>query len=444
MHAFESLRTRRWAPLLTLWVASWTTSGYGHDLPDARVDRSIQATLRPGRLEIAYEVSLSELTLTQELRELVGPLTAGDREAWFDLYGRETGPMNARGLLATVDGREFDLTFREFTLVVEGHPRFTFFFEAPLPKSGTLTVQDRNFSSSEGTSRLAVSAREGVSLRGDDLPDDVTKIPIVPVWKLSDAEERRTKRFAVEFGLSGRPATAVVVAPAWVEPRQPDMTGGLSGLLGRATKLPLGWLGLLAFALGAAHAAQPGHGKTLVAATALGHRGAARGATLALIVTTVHVGSVLLVALGLWATRSARYAEINQALARGAGFAIAAIGLWRLGRHLAGYGEHDGGDERQAVSGRGLLGLGVAGGMVPCWDAIVLILLAEALGRLALGMALLVAFSMGMATVLVGVGLIAGRLRRVLGKEDGPEWDRRLGIVSGLALAAFGLMMLVA
>ena len=35
---------------------------------NARVDRSIQATLAPGRLAIDYEVSLSELTLTQDLR----------------------------------------------------------------------------------------------------------------------------------------------------------------------------------------------------------------------------------------------------------------------------------------------------------------------------------------------------------------------------------------
>jgi len=442
MHVPEPDRRRCGTPILLALLACWSSEATGHDIPDARVDRSIQATLRPGRLEIAYEVSLSELSLTQDLRELVGPLTGGDRDAWFDLYGRETGPMNARGVRVTVDGLEVDLAFRKFALAVEGHPRFTFSFDATIPRAGTLTIQDRNFSSSEGTSRLAVRGLDGVVLRGDDLPGDVTEIPIVPIWKLSDAEERRTKRVEVQFGPSRGPVAEAVAMPAKVETSPRPAVGGLSGLLGRASKIPNGWLGLLAFAFGAAHAAQPGHGKTLVAATALGSRGAARGAFLALIVTIVHVGSVVLVAFGLWATRSSRYAEINGALARIAGFAIAAIGLWRLGRHLAGYGEHDGGVEGPVVSGRGLLGLGIAGGLVPCWDAIVLIVLAEALGRLALGMALLVAFSLGMASVLVGVGLIAGRVGRFLGREDGPRWDRRLGIVGGLALAAIGLVML--
>ena len=43
------------------------------------------------------------------------------------------------------------------------------------------------------------------------------------------------------------------------------------------------------------------------------------------------------------------------------------------------------------------MALGLAGGLVPCWDAVLLIVLAEALGRLRLGLVLLAAFSLGMA-----------------------------------------------
>ena len=38
--------------------------------------------------------------------------------------------------------------------------------------------------------------------------------------------------------------------------------------------------------------------------------------------------------------------------------------------------------------------------MVPCWEAIVLVLVAEAIGRLALGLLLILAFSLGMLAVL--------------------------------------------
>jgi ABC-type nickel/cobalt efflux system permease component RcnA len=200
---------------------------------------------------------------------------------------------------------------------------------------------------------------------------------------------------------------------------------------------------MIALGLGAAHAIQPGHGKALVAAATVGERGGwLKGATLSLILTVAHMGGVLAIAAALWITRSARYAEINRSLAQAAGFVIAAIGLWRLGRHLAGYGEH-GDDVGPADLGpRGLIGLGLAGGLVPCWDAVVLIILAEAIGRLGLGLALLSAFSLGMATVLVAVGLLAARLRGFLAAGDvGGDWERRLGILSALALTSIGLFL---
>jgi nickel/cobalt transporter (NicO) family protein len=226
----------------------------------------------------------------------------------------------------------------------------------------------------------------------------------------------------------------------------------------------------VAFGLGAAHAIQPGHGKTLVAATVLGERGSwLHGATLAVVTTLTHTAIVLLVAGGLWWTGSTQYGAIHASLARVAGFAIAALGLWRLGRHLAGFGEHDeevgsralplsrrergtggwvrgAGPETEtdlARPPRSIIGLGVAGGLVPCWDAIGLIVLANAVGRLALGVLLLLAFSLGMAVVLIAVGWAATRLRRLVEARDrNASWERALGSLSGLLLAAIGLFIL--
>ena len=185
---------------------------------------------------------------------------------------------------------------------------------------------------------------------------------------------------------------------------------------------------------------QPGHGKTLVAAATVGERGLARGAALR---CRDYRGPHELCAgnrAGTSGRRSTRYADINRTLAQVAGFTIAAIGLWRLGRHLAGYGGHAHEDDNGGqLRDRGLLSLGFAGGLVPCWDAVVLIILAEAIGRLALGLFLLAAFSLGMAAVLVFVGILAaappahdharrpgGRLGASVGPRDrlGPHGDR--------------------
>src|SRR4051794_23472228 len=88
----------------------------GHDIPNARVDRSIQVTVHPGRLTLDYEVSLSELTLTQDLRALIGTLPGAERGAWFDRYGREAGPLIAKGLIVAVDDRRYPLECRGFDL----------------------------------------------------------------------------------------------------------------------------------------------------------------------------------------------------------------------------------------------------------------------------------------------------------------------------------------
>ena len=92
----------------------------------------------------------------------------------------------------------------------------------------------------------------------------------------------------------------------------------------------------------------------------------------------------------------------------------------------------------------GLIGLGLAGGLVPCWDAVGLLVLAAALGRLAEGIGLVLAFSAGMAAVLVAVGGLAWRLKSaVVGLDRNPAWQRRLGIASGVLLAGIGLMLFV-
>jgi ABC-type nickel/cobalt efflux system permease component RcnA len=218
----------------------------------------------------------------------------------------------------------------------------------------------------------------------------------------------------------------------------------LARLLESSAGLSWGFLVVLALGLGAVHAIQPGHGKTLVTAVALGP--AARPyqpALLGLATTLSHMGSVLVIAAVLWSTGTSRVGTIHRGLAQVAGFAIAASGCWRLGRHLGGHGEHDpetvGAVERDDL---GLLALGLAGGLVPCWDAVGLLVLAAALGRLAAGVGLVVAFSAGMAIVLVAVGCLAWKLKSAaIGIDRAPIWERRLGLLCGVILATLGLWL---
>jgi ABC-type nickel/cobalt efflux system permease component RcnA len=92
----------------------------------------------------------------------------------------------------------------------------------------------------------------------------------------------------------------------------------------------------------------------------------------------------------------------------------------------------------------GLLGVGVAAGLLPCPSALVVLLSAIALHRIGLGLALIVAFSVGLASTITGIGLVAVLAQRAFGRLrlDGrlvgalPAVSAVVIVVVGLAITA--------
>ena len=72
------------------------------------------------------------------------------------------------------------------------------------------------------------------------------------------------------------------------------------------------------------------------------------------------------------------------------------------------------GADGSPVTWRSLLALGVSGGLLPCPSALVVLLGALALHRTGLGLALVVAFSAGLATTLSAIGLLFVYARRMI------------------------------
>ena len=155
-------------------------------------------------------------------------MPGSDRRDWFLAYGRETGPLNAKGMIVSVDGRPIPLQSRGFDLAIEDHPRFTFHFEmaTPLPPRGRLSIQDTNFASSEGTSRLALRGKDGMTIQGDTLPADVNQVAIRPVWDLTDAEERRTKQVVVDYHSDPTKKISLGIVPGGTDFSRSNMIRG--------------------------------------------------------------------------------------------------------------------------------------------------------------------------------------------------------------------------
>ena len=439
----------RWVAWLVMAVASVVFGAplaSAHDIPNARIDRSTQVRLASGRLRVDYEVSLAELTLAQDLRQLDGEPFVGERAELWQRYARVVGPLNARGLLVEVDGQEVNLEPVDFAIVADDHLRITFRLEAAIPSAGKLHLRDTNYASAEGSARLALRVDPGVLVTGATPPVDVESIPWIPAWQMTDDQERASKQLDVAYQLAAQTPEPSVAPPATLKPVSRVRTAptGLNRLLDHGTGAgAVGWL-ITAFLLGIAHAIQPGHGKTLVAAASLdGPHAARRGVGLGLWTAACHLVTVAALAAILWWFQSSPVAAIHGLIARGSGFLIAAVGMFRVGRHLAGIDSTHAHPAASTRPDRSIWTLGLAAGLVPCWDAVALVVLASSIGQLRWGLTLLVAFSLGLAVVLASVGYLAGQLRhRFMTSRIGPKSQRWVGLASGLILAVIGLGLL--
>jgi nickel/cobalt transporter (NicO) family protein len=229
---------------------------------------------------------------------------------------------------------------------------------------------------------------------------------------------------------------------------------------------------LTAAALGAGHALTPGHGKTLMAAYLVGTRGSPRHALgLGISVSVSHTAGILALAAIVVAAADVlppdvvvRWAPLVAAVS------IVAIGGWMLigevrRRRAAGGQDHDrhehghedaddhghdhghghGHDHSHAMPGstiswRSLFLLGLAGGLIPSTSALLILLGSVAAGRPAFGFILVVAFGLGMAAVMSGVGLalVAARDRFDRIQVDGGMARLREAVPLAAAVVVLG------
>ncbi|HEX8423969.1 MAG TPA: hypothetical protein VF634_11185, partial [Pyrinomonadaceae bacterium] len=253
---------------------------------------------------------------------------------------------------------------------------------------------------------------------------------------------------------------------------------------------------LVAAALGALHAFSPGHGKAVVGAYLVGSRGTAKHAAfLGLTVTITHTAGVF--ALGLVTLFASQYIvpeRLFPILGVVSGGIVLVMGLslfvsrllaaLGLRSHDHGHGDehahehthdalddahthdharghtHDGdptvphshgggrahthlppGTDGSRVTWRSLLALGISGGLLPCPSALVVLLSAISLHRVGYGMLLVVAFSVGLAGTLTGIGLAFVYAGRFILNRAGASINRLarvLPVLSALVVACLG------
>jgi ABC-type nickel/cobalt efflux system permease component RcnA len=398
---------------------------------------------------IRYVVDLAEVPAFQESQKADLDSDGNLTEAELNAYLDQVTPGYLAGLALTVDGAP--VTLRLAGKSVSKQPgaaglftlRIVYELTGEFASAGAarrLRFENANMAGRAGWREIVLAPAAGAQVFDstaygggvtDELrayPEDLLMAPLderVAQWSVTaGALPSDAKSLTLRDGKPVAPARdrfAELIAA-------PNLTPGviLIGLL-------------IAFALGGAHAMSPGHGKTIVGAYLVGSRGTAKHAAfLGATVTITHTLGVY--ALGLGAFFASRYVipeKLLPVLSFISGALVVAIGLSLFTKRLRvslGVAAHDhdhahnheghdhdhshshghgagghthlppGADGSQ-VTWRNLLALGVSGGIMPCPSALVVMLAAISMNRIAYGLVLIVAFSLGLAGALTAAGL---------------------------------------
>jgi ABC-type nickel/cobalt efflux system permease component RcnA len=422
---------RRWRAglLLGLALALVPSLADAHPLGNFTINHYLGILVRPDSVLLDYVIDMAEIPTFQER----AAIEADPARACRDLAG---------GIVVRIDERRIApqptttrLTFPPGqggldTLRLECGYRAEL---AARVSSPVLNVEDTNHADRIGW-REIVARGDGTAL-SSSLPSESVSARLTSYPQSLVSAPLDVRSGAARVALPTRDALPISV-PA------PDNAVGIVAAL------------LLAIGLGAFHALTPGHGKTVMAAYLVGTRGTRGQAIwLALAVAVSHTAGVIALALVTLAGSVLLAPErVYPYLSALSGALVLALGAWMVAdrvRHARAHRHghvHSHADAATSLGWRSLAALGLAGGVVPSASALVLLLGAIALHRVELGLVLVLAFGIGMAVVLVGVGqLLVGARgfaeRRVLGHQRLGAALRLAPSLSAGAVLLFGLAM---
>src|SRR5581483_633632 len=470
------LLTRLGGLLVLLGLCATPSGADAHPLGNFTVNHYSRLEPAGDDVQVVYVLDLAEIPAFQEQWRIDadgnGAISDAEREQYADLRAAELGQnlrltLNGEPAALRVVSRALSFPPGQGGLVTL---RLDVVYAAPLPSGATgrveLTYRDDSDPGRIGWREVV--ARPGTpstQLLQASVPatDLTSELRVYPEDLLNSLPNVREAQLVFLPGVGG------ASLPRSIEPRVAQPAHNAYAALAAAEDLS--WPVILfslaaALVLGALHALSPGHGKTVVAAYLVGSGGTARQAFfLGATMTATHtIGVYVLGLVTLYLSQYVLPERLYPALQLVSGLLIVGLGvglfgsrlrtaLGRRGRERSIFTHHHGGQSHthlpgtshQAVTGRSLLALGISGGLLPCPSALVVLLSAIALHRVGFGLLLVVAFSVGLAGVLVGIGLVlvyAGRgLRRV--PIGGSRIAQLLPVASPVVIVAAGLAITV-
>ena len=483
------MRANTWYGARAGLLALLCAQAFGHPMGNFSISHYAGIHIRQDSVELEYLIDQAEIPTFQEMQQSGIPADPADPRV--SAYLAKKSAEFAGRLSLTLNGRALVLRpVSQQTIFPQGAGnlptmKMGFVYRASFQgacqaEACELAYADVNFPDRAGWKEIVVTPASGVHVeRGEELsrdrssgltdyPTDLVNSPpqdVMAMIKFTVTAPAPVKPQVTQL-VPESPAPSVP-APVLVPNRQATPRNAFTDLMTHK-EISFGFAlvaALIAAGLGALHALEPGHGKTIVAAYLVGSKGTARHAlALGLIVTASHTAGVyLLGGVTLYAQKYIMPDRLYPYLSVISGILIAGMGLYILLKRFMGddfddsHGHGPGGHSHGAflreagerISKRRLAILGITGGIVPCPAALVVLLSAVALHRVGFGLFLIVAFSLGLAVVLIGMGLVAVYAGKLMAKVpvEGrmirmwmPAASAAMITVLGVTIAVRGLM----
>jgi ABC-type nickel/cobalt efflux system permease component RcnA len=504
--------------VLTLLMVA--PSSFAHPMGNFSVNHYSKISLDRDGVKVTYIIDLAEIPAYQELQQ--GNVTADVADPAVKRYVETRGEEFARGLILMLDGKRLPLKLLSSQVIFPPGAgslptmKMGFVYQARYQAwgseggeeppnrlvaetGGSLQYADNNYPGHAGWKEIVTVANPGSIVVSSSVPktDRSAELTNYPTDLLNSPPQdlSATIQFRYPAPAAIRSATVIAAAPSPFHSKRPALTATAPVVAAAAPvvaavptlrlqanrqatprnaftelittrRLSLWFLitaAFIAFGLGALHALEPGHGKTIVAAYLVGSRGTARHAfLLGAIVTASHTAGVFaLGAITLYASRYIVPEQLYPWLGVFSGLTIAGLGGYMFLRRWSGLDldhSHTTGQLHghwfssrkkdvpepaapgKPVSLSQLFALGITGGIIPCPAALVVLLSAFALHRIGLGFFLIIAFSLGLAAVLISFGMLMVYGRRFMARiqVNGPLTTRWLPVASAAFMTLLG------
>jgi ABC-type nickel/cobalt efflux system permease component RcnA len=438
-----------------------------HPLGNFTVNVYTGVTVVPGEFRVLRVLDMAEIPTYQEMPSIDtngdGTASAAERSAWA---AREASGFGA-AVSIDVNGSQVTLSVvsssMRFRPGQAGLPilRLVATYRASAPSTGRVTLTEHTYSDRIGWREMTAVGANGEAVGSSSIPTRSLSDTLLAYPKALLSSPLRVTHASFSFHPGVQQGETATTGAPPSDGQRPGVIGGsFANLVDRSGSLPVVALCLLlAMGFGALHAVAPGHGKTIMAAYLVGAGGRVRQALAGgVAISLMHTASVLAIGgVVLWAQRFIPPEQIYPWLGLASGVVVVGLGAVLLVVRTRGRRHNQGHDHdvhghshdhstvdpsRSLLSRKGLAALAVSGGLLPSPTALVVLLASVAIHRVAFGLALIVAFSVGLAGALTTVGVVAIRARDLFARRLTGRLANALPVGSAAVIFAAGAVLL--